>query len=248
MWEICIETSINNKDYILYIKNKMQNTISAVSGVISLFENTDICSIAIGCKKQDKSKVAGVLRFILCDVICEKMKYDYLSKNVGLVPQDSGYFSPFVKVLTYFDSELERQIVMRSLNLTPKIVLESFLNFKLRPLKIKWQELCNLTNDNAGLFLQSETFLELLKFLIANLDVKRECIIVSMQDKCIVYEEKNKNLISLASFDKNDEFGLLSSLIELCPNHIKVMNSKNNKETTNILSNLFEGRVEIVKN
>ena len=61
-------------------------------------------------------------------------------------------------------------------------------------------------------------------------------------------EEKNKNLISLASFDKNDEFGLLSSLIELCPNHIKVMNSKNNKETTNILSNLFEGRVEIVKN
>ena len=147
MWEICIETSINNKDYILYIKNKMQNTISAVSGVISLFENTDICSIAIGCKKQDKSKVAGVLRFILCDVICEKMKYDYLSKNVGLVPQDSGYFSPFVKVLTYFDSELERQIVMRSLNLTPKIVLESFLNFKLRPLKVKWQDVSSIKDE-----------------------------------------------------------------------------------------------------
>lgn len=247
MWEICIESVDGHKDYIDYIKQKMKSTIKAVGGVFSECTNNNVYSLAIGCKKQDKLKVAGVLRFVLCDVICEKMKYDYLSKNVGLVPQESGYFYPFVKVLTYFDSELERQIVLRLLDLTPKLVLESFLNFRLKPLKAKWQELCDLTNNNAGLFLQSETFLELLKFLIANLDSKKDCVVVSMQDKCLIYEEKGKNLVTLGSFEKNDEFGLLSQLIELSPQLIKVKNGSNNKKTTNILVNLFEGRVEIVK-
>lgn len=245
MWEICIDSNSGNKDYIKYINEQMVNTINSLNAVVGI--SKDGTSISFGCKKEDSQKLWGVLRFVLCEIFCDKMKYKYLFKNVTIVSQSEGFFNALIKVLTYFDSEIERQIVLRSIKYSPKIVLESYLNFKLKPLKSKWKELCNLTNNNSVLFLQSETFIELLKFLISNLEIKKECVVVSFKSPCIVYEEKQNSIISINTFDLNDEFGIISELIEMCPQRIKLIANNNARNIINLLSELFDGRVEIIK-
>lgn len=135
---------------------------------------------------------------------------------------------------------------MRSLPTSSKIVLESLLEFRMRPLKNKWQELCNLTNDNSTLFIQSETFIELLKFLIANLENKSECVVISFDEECVISEERGDKVLLLSNLSADDDVGIITSVIELCPNRIKVFSDSGHVELLNFLCELFEGRIEII--
>ncbi len=246
MWEICIEANSSNGHLIDYIEERMQPVLAEVGGIKSTIQLGGNKSIALGCRVGESAKVIGVLRPVLCDVVCEKMKFDFLRKQINLLPGDSKFFEAFVKVCTYFDSELERKIVMRSLPVTSKIVLESLLDFRMRPLKNKWQELCNLTNDNSTLFVQSETFVELLKFLIDNLEHKSDCVVLSFDKECAISEERGDKVFLLSNLSADDDIGIITSVIELCPHKIKVFSDNGHIELLKFLCELFEGRVEII--
>ena len=65
-----------------------------------------------------------------------------------------------------FDRETDRYIVSHNLMLKKSLHLESFYEFKLQKLRLKWSELIKLANENAGYLLCNDTFIDLLKFLI----------------------------------------------------------------------------------
>ena len=248
MWEFTIKTDSKTGDYITYLYNKMKRSIVTLKGQIAIakINNENILSIAVPLDKKEKAQ--NLLRVYLCDIFCEKMKGRFLESHISCIPFDSDLFFPFVKVCTYFDNELERQIVMRSLKLEKGIMLPSYLEFYLRPLKNKWQELCNLTNENSSLFFESETFLELLKFLLANLTPKCECVIVSIKDNCIIFEDENGEMNTYQYEEKLRDVEVISKLIELSPQKIVLkMPNKSLKVVDNIVR-LFDNRVEIIKN
>ena len=246
MWEFCVEASKKNAHIIDYISQRLENVISSVDGVKSYITFGNSSSVAVGCPKKHYQKLEGALRVIICDAICEKMKFDYLKNHIVLSVSDEKLFDAFIKVYTYFDSEIERKIVLRSLFFKNKIVLESFLSFRLQPLKKKWEEMCNLTNTNSNLFLQSETFIELLKFLISNLDCKMNTVVLDLSSNIVLYEERGNALVALLNFQANDDIGIITQIIELCPRKIKII-SGNNNEVVSLIGELFENRVEIIK-
>jgi len=247
MWEFCIETDKKNSHLINYISERMTDALSCVDGVQSVVTLGNTSSLAVGCEQKHKRHIEGVLRVVLCDTICEKMKFDFLKKHINLIINEEKLFDAFVKVYTYFDSEIERKMVLRSLIFSKKIVLESFLHFRLQPLLNKWEEMCNLTNCNSSLFLQSETFIELLKFLISNLESKSECLVLDLEDGCKLYEEKGNKIFALQTFEVDDDINIVTSMIELCPNKIKIMGGGQNREIVSLLGELFYGRIEIVR-
>lgn len=247
MWEFCIEANKKNIHLINYISERMADAVSLADGVQSVITLGNTSSLAIGCEQKHKRQIEGVLRMVLCDAVCEKMKFDFLKKHINLIINDEKLFDAFVKVYTYFDSEIERKIVLRSLFFSKKIVLESFLDFRLQPLRKKWEEMCNLTNSNSNLFLQSETFIELLKFLISNLESKSDCLVLDLENGCNLYEEKGNKIFALQSFDIEDDINIVTSVIELCPNKIKIMGGGQNSEIVSLIGELFYGRVEIVR-
>lgn len=247
MWEFCIEADKKNVHLINYISERLSDCIANVKGVQSVVTMGRTSSLAIGCEQKYKKQMENVLRLILCDTICEKMKFDFLKTNITLLIKEEKLFDAFIKVYTYFDNEVEKKMVLRSLFFSKKLVLESFINFRLQPLKKKWEEMCNLTNHNSNLFLRSETFIELLKFLIANLDRRSDCLVLDFEDGCKLYEEKNDKIFALQNFMVDDDINIVVSMIELCPNKIKIISGEKNKEIISLLGELFYGRVEIVR-
>ena len=166
---------------------------------------------------------------------------DYLKNHINFVVSSENLFDAFIKVYTYFDSELERRIVLRILSFDEKIVLESFLYFKLQPLLLKWKEMCSLANSNLSLFLESQTFLELLKFLISNMDIKVESLIIDLSSSCQFFEERKNKLIFLKNFNEAEDFEIITGLIEFSPNKIKIISGKNH----NLIYNLIFGKTII---
>ncbi len=246
MWEFSIEAKQKNSHLIDYISERIENALSSVQGVKSVVSLGDKTCIAIGCDDVFAKQLEGVLRVVICDTICEKMKFDFLKNNIDLTLSNEKLFDAFVKVYTYFDCDLERKIIVRNLVLKDKLVLESFLEFRLQPLKMKWKEMCNLTNSSSNVFLKSETFVELLKFLISNLDIKCKCLVIDFNDGCKFYEEDGNSLVALVNFEENDEMGIITQVIELCPAKLKIICGKDN-QIVSTLAELFDKRVEIVK-
>ena len=91
------------------------------------------------------------------------------------------------------------------------------------------------------MFLSSETFLSLLKFLIDNLNYKLDSVVVSVDDNCISYIDSLNNQV-LVELDKND-VKVICTLIELSPKQI-LLHDKSYSSLKRLILQLFDGRVK----
>ena len=246
MWEFCVMANDCDKNVITYIQEKSQKVVAECGGVSCFDENGKEVSFSVGVKKEKSAYLKQKLTKILCDAICEKMKYNYLKNHIMVEVKDESMLEAFIKVYTYFDMELEKAIAIRMIYFPKVLNINSFLNFNLPTLKQKWQEMCNLTNMNSALFVKSATFLDLLKFLIANLDYKYEKIVVDFSTG-IIFCEQDKKGLKICDFETNNVVDVLTKVIELSPKHIKIKSLYNN-EIKDVMLELFQNRVEIQKN
>ena len=247
MWEFCVQADNKNADYLDYIKTMVAHAVVKLGGVITSVERGDITELVLAVPKVERPKIKGMLDVVLANVFCEKFKYKFLKEKTTLIGKDTEYFEAFVRVLTYFDAELDRKIIARHLVYGDKINLESFFEFRLRMLKQKWEELTSLTNENAFLFLSSETFIELLKFLISNIEPKYDALNLSFGDKAYITTISEKSGV-VAEFELSDEAGLLAGLIDLSPNKLRVEvgSSEECGKMVGLLCELFGERVSLV--
>ena len=243
MWEITIKSNLEHQNALTYISTMLFDHF-ANKVVIGRYAGRTPC-LSIATKDEFKNEVWDFLRRLLCDVFCEQFKYEFLENNITFISSESKFFQPFIKVYTYFDLELEHSIAYRMLECMPSINLESYLNFKLHPLKNKWKDLCNITNNNSSAFLSSETFLSLLKFLIDNLDYRTDSVVVSLQDNCMLYEDKSTNEQVFQALDKN-EMQVICSLIDLSPRKIIVHKNAKMHDLQQLIVELFDTRVQTV--
>ena len=247
MWEFDVKSESHTVSYIDYLYKKLKPSVTKVGGNIAVATSGNDKILSLAVSEKDKNKIKSQLRIYLCDIFCEKMKADYLQKNINCIPNDSDLFMPFVKVCTYFDNELERQIVMRNLSIGHSMVLSSYLEFRLRSSNCKWQELCNLTNQNAELFFQSETFLDILRFLLNNLDYKSECVLVKTVNNSMIFEDSDGVIWSYCYTGKLAEVEIVNKLIELSPVKIVVKMPQEPNKLIDTLVSLFGDRIHIIK-
>jgi len=247
MWEFCVKASLENKDILSFLYNTLKSEMLSVGGVCVLVDRIGQTNLALACDEKNYKKIENVVKKALCDAICEKMKYKFLQNNINILVDNNELFLAFIKVYTYFDIELEKQLTIRLLDLSKNMVLESFLNFKLPFLKTKWKEMCHITNMNSGVFLRSGTFLELLKFLIVNLECKTQNLIIDFSEDCKIFEEKKDNKNIIKSLNCGDVIEILTSIIELSPQKIKIITKEKNSEIICLICDLFCDRVEIIK-
>ncbi len=242
MWEITIKSNFEHQDMLTYLQTKLYQKFGD-KVVLGRYTGCTPC-LSIATRDESQNKVWGYLQKLLCDVFCEMFKYEFLAEHIMFVSPDNEYFQPFIKVYTYFDLELERSLAYRMLQCMPTINLESYLNFRLHSLKSKWQDLCDITNNNSTAFLSSETFLSLLKFLIENLDYKVDNVIVSPQDNCLLYVDIETNEQVFRQLDSS-EMQVICTLIDLAPRKIIMHSNPTMHGLQQLIVDLFDTRVQI---
>ena len=144
----------------------------------------------------------------------------------------------------YFDKETDKFIIKKNLSLEKNLYVESFYHFRLKPLQSKWEELVSLSNENKEYLISKDSFIDLLKFLVDNLDICAEEIsIVKEQNGYRIYSEDDTNMPNnLISEDV-----MVSSVIDLSPQKINLYFSEVSYAIT-LLERIFEERININQN
>ena len=123
--------------------------------------------------------------------------------------------------------------------------MQSFLYFRLQGLIKKWQELCDLVNQNSVTILKQDNFIELLKFLLNNIDSKCKSVILELKDRCLIYKDERSNFNMIKSIKYDNNYDILSILIDLNPYLIKVHAQSKDSEIVNLIRSVFDDRVKM---
>lgn len=239
MWEFSLNLKTENFEIAKSFFNAINSNISSIDGMITSHEENDYISILLAVNDRDEGKVKNFVSNILIEIICTDFKDKYLTKYLLLPEHDIIGMTAFKKALLNFDRETDRFIIKKNLVLGNNLYLESFYQFRLRSLQDKWSELVSLSNENREYLLSRESFIDLLKFLVDNLDIgEDEISIVKEKDGYRIYNQKTEENQLLS------EESIVSSVIDICPQKINLYFNESSK-ATNLLERIFEERITI---
>ena len=204
MWEFSLNFKSENADLAKYVYNILANYVASIDGVVTSNEENGHIFLLIAVKDKDKEKLKLILINAIIEIICTKFKSDFLNKMLVLPELDKASIYAFKKALLNFDKETDKFIIRKNLVLEKNLYVESFYHFKLRALQDKWEELVSLSNENKEYLISRESFIDLLKFLVDNLDIcEDEISIVKEKDGYRIFSDEcefTKNLISEENF------------------------------------------------
>ena len=246
MWEFELVSDRKGGENIQYIQENLREPIKSAGAVLAVMADKNFIYLSIGARDEVTPEIKTRIRLLLCDVYSERMKYDHLKVNLDLPDNREDLVNTFLKVCTYFDRETERQIILNVLELKERrIHLQSFLYFRLQGLIKKWQELCDLVNQNSVTILKQDNFIELLKFLLNNIDSKCKSVILELKDRCLIYKDERSNFNMIKSIKYDNNYDILSTLIDLNPYLIKVHAQSKDSEIVNLIRSVFDDRVKM---
>lgn len=243
MWEFSLNFKSENSLLAKHTFSQIKNISNGKGGVATLHEEKDFISILLAVEEEYMDEVQMNLSSIITQTICTNFKANFLDEFLSLPEHDKIGMTAFKKALLNFDKETDKFLVQKQLTFDKNLYLESFYQFRLTSLKAKWQELVALANENRVYLISNDAFLDLLKFLIDNLDVCEEevNVIEDEQGYKIVLQDKIEDKYSGQIF--NDE-ALVSSIIDLAPQKINFYCTKNSK-TSDFLEKIFDERINI---
>lgn len=239
MWEFSLNLKTENFELAKFIHNNISAVCAKWHGVVTSVEEGGYISILIAVKEQDKEKTQSYLTNCIIEVICTVFKSSFLDSNLFLPTQDPLGMNAFKKALLNFDKETDRYLVRKALKLEKDLFLESFYQFKLSTLKAKWAELVTLANENREYLTSTESFIDLLKFLVDNLEICEEEISIYQSEdlsyQILVSDKLYQNRVF-------SEESLVSSIIDLSPQKINLYFDEDS-QAINLLHRLFEERI-----
>ncbi len=218
MRELNITIDKKNIGYLHYLKNNISNL--KLKLYTAVCEINDMAVLSMAVKDEDFVSIQNKLKQFISEVVLFVYKEEYLQQHIDFSKLKDDYQLALLKALVLFDSESDKQFIKQRISLEHDIYLDSFYHFKLQPLQKRWSEFVSLTNENGNL-LESEAFLDLLKFLIATIKPKTNLVHVYYNGGVFEYKDKNQKPIKSNFIQRNnDEANLITTLITLAPNNI----------------------------
>ena len=223
MWEFCVNLSDKNMLASKKIYLALKDFCKEYNGIVTTYERCGNISILISAEKCDENRYKHFLINLISEIICEDFKLKYLEENLSLPNLDEISQKAFMQALLSFDKETDKYIVQKYLELDNSIDVEAFYFFKLLPLKEKWKELVQIANDNKTYLSSNETLVELLKFLVDNLELKNESISLIQKDGKIGFYDINFNLLKENDLKEKDiDSTIISNLIAFAPKYVNI--------------------------
>lgn len=248
MFEFSIALNDSNVSFAKKLYKDIKDSSSIIGGIVTSYSESDKIYILIACEEIEKTRISFFICDAIANLITTKFKLDFINQNLHLPINNKVNLDALKKALVAFDRETDKYIVTHNLKLEKNFFVESFYSFKMKQLRAKWFELIKLANENASYLLCNDTFIDLLKFLIDNIEISHELVNIVKDESGYKICDENFNEIEIEDKDINEnEAFLITSLITLSPKKIKVYCDLNeNSAALSLISQLYENRVEIL--
>ena len=244
MWEFSIMLQSCHSNIAKFLYNGIKKNVEEVDGVITSFEQNDTIHIVVACREEEKTRLFFYVKSFITEAICSFFKTTFLKNNLKINLKNKISIVAFERALEYFDRETDRYLVEKNLVFNKNINLESFFEFKLKVLKNKWLELTKIANENSSYLLTDDTFYELLKFLIENIEISYDTINIILNTDG--YTMLDENFKCIENFKEcGDGVWLIENIIALSPRKINVYSDSETDEIC-LINNIFANRTNIL--
>jgi len=248
MWEFCINLSNENIAASKKVHLALKEFCKEYNGIVTTYERCGNISILVSAEKCDENRLKHFLSNLISDLICDDFKLKYLQDNLSLPNLDNISKNAFMQALLSFDKESDKYIIQKVLVLENSLDIEAFYFFKLGALREKWKELVQIANDNKAYLSSNETLVELLKFLVDNLELKNETVnLVKEKDQVCFYDSNFKLLKCNDITEKDIDSTIISCLIAFAPKFVNVYSSDSfNNNLIKLLKQIFDKRINLL--
>ncbi len=248
MWELNISVDNNKSDSLTGIEGRIRPFVRPGKGIMILDRERGRTYLSIACEEDLCERLQRELREAVSDAITVDFKEKFLLRHSRLPKANKINYNAFLKALVAFDREWDRELVLKNLVYKDELLLDGFYNFRLKELREKWQEVCDLANQNSGYLEYHETFLELLRFLVQTIDTKEKHItIVKEKDEYgfLNADGKAVNRQKLKLDRTITDETLLPNLITVAPKEIRLLNCQIPDYVKNLMSCIFNVKTGI---
>ncbi len=243
MFELMVSTVFEKQDYISDLFKKLGSEIKKDGGIAAMQNHSGRSSFALAVpsrkKEYYKSKILEHIIFMIID----DYKFNYFKESIA-VYDNEVIFESFLKAISIFDAEADKEYIKNQIELKGEILVDSFYFFKLMPLRSKWKRTADIINQNQILKSKS-SMLEVLKYLTAmsenfsmetNIVLSKKQIKLTSLSKCKRFK-RNFSGISL----------FMTEMIKLNPVKINLKQDAEEKfdsdEVADMLSKIFDDKI-----
>ena len=246
MREIALATGVNNKEIIEFLNTSIKTKLDFCKTIITNYSDNNFSYLLFACDEDYILPCETILKDIIIEYIESIYKVNYLKNRIKKPICDALTFNAYIKVLSLFDKSTDETALKKIILFNQTFFVDSFLEFRLIPLKQHWNNLANLSSDNLRMF-NSGTFVDVIRFLINTMDsVVYKVKVVCDNDNFSIYNIKNKNAKVKKIADCHSSQELITYVLNSCPNYIDVyINTNNNSDAVSFLSNVFTNRLKI---
>ncbi len=247
MREIALATTVANKSIIDFLHTNIKAKIDFCKNIITGYSDNNFIYLLFACDDAYVQPCEAILRDIIIDYIESVYKVDYLKQKIKNPLCNTLAFNAYIKVLSIFDKSTDENALNKIILFNQTFFIDSFLEFRLSPLKQHWNNLAELSSDNITLF-NSGTFLDIIRFLINTMDsVVYKVKVVCNGDNFSVYNMKNKNARIKKIAECHDALELITNVLNSCPSYIDIyVADQQNSEAVSFLSNVYSNRLKII--
>ena len=240
MFELTISTALADSEYISNFYKKFKDEIKQNSCLIEKINCFNRSYLTFAIKKELKdyfiSKILDEIVFIIID----RYKTKFFEERLNTDNQNV-LFQSFLKSISIFDSDIDRDCIVKNIEFSGQILIDSLYHFKLQDLRNRWQKTIDMILLN-GIHKQNSSMIDIMKYLTTMSENTVQNAEVELIDENlkIKFFEKIKNY-------KNDFSGLsnfLTEMIELNPARIVIKNSDGSgNEIVSMLCKIFHNKI-----
>ena len=248
MWEFNISIGNNQADALRGIESRLRPYVISGSGVMILDKLKDRSYLSIACGEGEKAALVTELKEAVGDIITVQFKQHYLLRHSRLPKGNKINYNAFIRALVAFDREWDRELVLKNLRLQNELLLDGFFNFRLKELKAKWQEVCDLASNNSGYLEYHDTFVELLTFLVKTIDGKCDEVFIIKDGAEYVFcgaDGSPLDRLKLGIDKSITDETLLPNLINLAPKEVFLTENTVPEYVKNLMSCIFKVNIEV---
>ena len=245
MRELALATKVSNKEIIDFLYANIQSKIDFCKTIITRYNDNNFSYLLFACEEKFVEPCEMILREVIIDYIESVYKLNYLKQKIKNPLSNSLAFNAYIKVLALFDKSTDESALGKILIFNQTFFVDSFLEFRLNPLKKHWNNLAELSSDNLTMF--NSAFIDIIRFLINTMDnLVYKVKVICDGEHFSIYNMKNKNekIKKIAECKNSTE--LITNVLNSCPSYIDIyINGNNSYEAVSFLSNVFTNRLKI---
>lgn len=245
MWELSLYFNREMLPFFLNLKNELKIKLKDCCKSIAIFEpEQEQQFVFLLAVPFEKKRELFSIKEKICEIIIDFYKPRFFQNKLKCLDLTSIIDFTFFCVLLNFDASFDEIEIYKNLSLLNKLYLNSFINFKLKNVTKKWQEVCNLISENNQLISALNSKEDLMQFMFENSYSRIDKLTIDA-DKLIINEANFKTpyFINSTQFDEL----IIYNAIYYSPKMLYIKNyDKLNIETLNILYSLFQEKLNLI--